>query len=230
MVESNLIFPLYLAADRSSSMSDHIDQLNEGLIGLLHAMQLEPMGASKIRLSILGFSSDVEMPLRLADLRSVTEMPWFTARGITDYSLVFRELHGLLIEDVRILRADGFRVIRPAVFFLTDGKPTDSKGKQTSAEWPEELARLKQGPKSVKPNIIAFGIGKADPGIILKIATNEDYALVSLGETRMSEALANFADSLTKSIVASGQALATGSTELPLTRPDGFRLAIDILD
>jgi uncharacterized protein YegL len=112
------------------------------------------------------------------------------------------------------------------VFFLTDGKPTDPE-----PQWRATLRSLKSDSFNLRPNILAFGVGpNVKPQVILDIATNDTYAMLSAKGADIGSSLAKFAESLTHSVVASGQALASGSTDLPIMKPEGFVLAIDILN
>ena len=58
------VLPVYVLADQSYSMADHAQELNHGLVSLCEALQAEPMIAAKVRLTILGFSDDVEVRWR----------------------------------------------------------------------------------------------------------------------------------------------------------------------
>jgi uncharacterized protein YegL len=224
-MDPEVILPIYFVADQSSSMEDVIEEVNTGLVKLLHAMQVEPMAADRIRFSVLGFSDDVSSYMEPTDLRTIQFMPMLRTSGRTEFAKVFRYLREHLPSHVSSLRAQGFLITRPSVFFLTDGQPTDDED-----TWRSELAALKSEDFSARPNILAFGVGpNAKPRIILDIATNDDFAMLSVRGSDVGESLARFAESLTNSVVASGQALASGSTELPVVKPDGFVLAIDIL-
>ena len=69
------LLPVYVLADESYSLLDYAQELNDGLVSLYEALRAEPMIAAKVRLSILGFSDDVEVRLALADLRDVENLP-----------------------------------------------------------------------------------------------------------------------------------------------------------
>jgi uncharacterized protein YegL len=223
---AEVILPIYFVADQSKSMEGVIGEINSGLVNLLNAMQLEPMAASKIRFSVIGFADHPTCYIVPSDLRSIDYMPILRASGKTAYAAVFRFLRESIHRDVTSLRNQGFLITRPSVFFLTDGQPTDPE-----ALWRSALADLKNPNFGARPNILAFGIGEIvkKPEILIELATNEDFAMVSAHGADIGESLARFAESLTHSIVASGQAISQGSTELPVMKPDGFVLAVDIL-
>ena len=62
---------------------------------------------------------------------------------------------------------------RPAVFFLSDGQPTEKE-----AKWQEGLAELKDPAFNERPNILAFGVGDADPKVIQQLATSPAHAFM----------------------------------------------------
>ena len=62
---------------------------------------------------------------------------------------------------------------RPAVFFLSDGQPTEKE-----AKWKERLAELKDPAFNERPNILAFGVGDADPKVIPQLATSPAHAFM----------------------------------------------------
>ena len=121
------LLPLYLVVDESASMAPYIDQLNMSLVTFSDALRSEPMAASKVRISALGFSDDVIRHLRLVDLRAELALPAFKARATTNYGNVFSYLTAILPEDIALLKSEGYLVHRPAVFFLTDGLPSDGE-------------------------------------------------------------------------------------------------------
>ena len=86
------LLPVYVLADESYSLFDHAQELNHGLVSLCDALRAEPMIAAKVRLSILGFSDDVEVRLALADLRDVENLPRLRIRNNTNYQAVFKDL------------------------------------------------------------------------------------------------------------------------------------------
>ena len=148
------LLPVYVLADESYSLFDHAQELNHGLVSLCDALRAEPMIAAKVRLSILGFSDDVEVRLALADLRDVENLPSLRIRNNTNYQAVFKDLLTRIPHDVDMLKTGGYLVHRPAVFFLSDGQPNDD------SDWLEPRERLTNKKVTpAAPNIIAFGIG-----------------------------------------------------------------------
>lgn len=217
------LLPVYVLADESHSMRNHVDELNRGLAELHEALLGEPMAAAKVRFSILGFADDVRPRMRLADLRRENKLPTLTTRGRTNYAKAFAELRRRLPIDVRDLKADGYAVHRPAVFVLTDGQPSDDG-------WREEHARLVDRDVTPEaPNIIACGIGAARPATILRVATRPEYAFVALAGVDIGVAIAQFCTALTRSIISSVPARSSGPPRLVVQQPAGFSMAIDVV-
>ncbi|MGA5314838.1 vWA domain-containing protein [Streptomyces pseudogriseolus] len=216
------LLPVYVLADESGSMTNYVGDLNEGMKSLHVALLGEPMAAAKVRFSVLGFANSVTERLILADLRSEAELPRLSAGGGTNYDAAFGALLERIPQDVRTLKSQGYRVHRPAVFFLSDGQPTCGE------EWRETHRRLTdRAVTPAAPNVIAFGIGEARAGTILAAATQEKFAFVSIPGAQLGESIARFFTALTKSVVESGNAMAAGQPELVVEKPEGFRLAID---
>jgi uncharacterized protein YegL len=197
---SEQVLPFYVVCDESWSMADYIDQLNSGLQELHQAVGTDPVVADKTRFCIIGFSDSAEVLLPLSELSEVTEISGLTAKSSTSYIAAFKRLRERIEQDVAMLKGDGHLVYRPAVFFLSDGQPTDD------VDWTPSYERLTDPGWPPRPNIVAFGIGKADAATIAKVATFK--AFMSEDGVNPGAALHEFARALTKSIVRSGTTLA----------------------
>lgn len=216
------VLPIYFVADESGSMIDDMEDLNVGLSVLLDTLHAESMAAAKVRFSVIGFGTDAAVYLHAVDLREIDEMPKLQTRGMTNYSTAFNTLRTAIPDDVDRLKSEGYLVNRPAVFFLSDGVPTD--------DWEESLHQLTSESFKYRPNILAFGIGSANGEIIKQVATSPEYAFIAADGTDTGKAITEFVKALTQSVVSSAQALGTGSAELPIEKPDGFiSLSVDTL-
>jgi uncharacterized protein YegL len=217
------LLPVYVLADESYSMSEHAGELNAGMVSLHEALRSEPMVAAKVRLSVLGFSDDVVVRMSLADLRSEERLPELQIRGGTNYQAAFQDLLTRIPKDIATLKASGYLVHRPAVFFLSDGQP-NSEG------WLAPHGQLTD--KSVTPaapNIIACGVGQVEAGTILQVATSQEFAFVSVAGTDIGTSIAKFFIALTSSVVQSGRSLTSANPELVVEKPEGFTMAIDVV-
>jgi uncharacterized protein YegL len=153
-----LVLAFYVVADVSYSMgaSGAVETLNRVLPQVADAIDANPMLGDLVRLGAMDFSDDARVVLRLGDLRDVHTLPTFAARGRTSYAAAFRLLRQEIEKDIAQLRSDNFKVYRPAVFFITDGEPTDD-----DAELRAAFDALTSPDFKGRPNILPFGVGEA---------------------------------------------------------------------
>ncbi|MEU8708877.1 hypothetical protein [Streptomyces sp. NPDC048565] len=216
------LLPVYVLADESGSMHPYVGDLNAGLASLHRSLLGEPMAAAKVRFSVLGFANSVTERLILADLRAENALPRLSASGGTSYEAAFDSLLRRIPQDVDTLKGQGYRVHRPAVFFLSDGQPNFGDA------WRDKHRELTdRSVTTAAPNIIACGIGQAEAETMVSVATHSDFAFISVPGAQLGASIAGFFTALTKSVVESGNAMASGRPELVVERPEGFRLAID---
>lgn len=217
------LLPVYVLADESYSMAPYAEELNAGMISLHEALRSEPMVAAKVRLSVLGFSNSVTVRMSLADLRGEAELPVLQMGGGTNYHAAFSDLLQRIPQDISVLKGDGYQVHRPAVFFLSDGQPG-------SNAWHGPHGKLTdRAVTRAAPNIIACGIGEVKAETIVKVATQQDFAFVSVPNANIGTSIAKFFIALTTSVVQSGRSLTSPNPELVVERPEGFRMAIDVV-
>jgi uncharacterized protein YegL len=212
---------VYFVADESGSMGRNIVELNEGLASLHDTLQRDSFAAAKVRFSVIGFSDTAFTYLEPADLRMLGGMPTLSAQSLTSYAAAFGQLAYRISVDIPSLKAQGYTVHRPAVFFLTDGLPNGNE------DWRSARTGLLAHPAA--PNILAFGIGDADAATVSELATKPHFAFVAARGVDTGAAISEFIVSLTQSVISSGQALASGSPELQFEKPEGFTLAVDVV-
>lgn len=148
-------------------MAGNVGELNDGLVTLLDAIQGETMAAAKIRFCVIGFDHSVRCYLEPSDLREVETMPELDAYGGTSYTVAFGELHRRIPDDVARLKAEGYEVRRPAVFFLSDGEPNHGDG------WEEPHSDLTDGCGRISwPSGSAMLIGKLSNRLRLRLSTH----------------------------------------------------------
>lgn len=135
---SQQILPFYLVCDESWSMSgEPIEAINESLKELHQEIGSNPVVADKTRFCLISFNHQAQVLLPLTDLSDLEdEMPGMAGDGGTSYGTVFTLIRDTIDKDVAALKAAGNQVLRPAVFFLTDGQPNDS------SEWGTAHRRL----------------------------------------------------------------------------------------
>jgi uncharacterized protein YegL len=160
------VLPCYLACDVSSSMTDHIEELNAGLREFRGAVHAERSMAARVRVCVVGFAylARVQQPLRPATELVALAGP--EPDGGSHFGLAFTLLRDTIERDVRALKARRLRVCRPLVFFTSDGRPTDHG-------WPAAFAELTDPAWATCPEMIAFGIGAVDPATLARIGTSQ---------------------------------------------------------
>ncbi|TDD20054.1 VWA domain-containing protein [Actinomadura sp. KC06] len=222
---SEQILPFYLVCDESASMTgEPINEINKSLPELHQAIGSNPVVADKTRFCLISFNHEPQVLLPLSDLSNVTSIPAMTAGGGTTYGKVFDLLRDTIGQDVKRLKGDGHQVLRPAVFFLTDGQPNDS------ADWASAHKRVTDPSWGPHPHILAFGFGQVDQQTLQSVATFR--AFIAKKEFGVAEALQEFAQSLIRSIVRSGSSAdANGgmSLQMPNDVPGFTTLPADVI-
>jgi uncharacterized protein YegL len=222
------VVPIYFVGDESHSMDgEPIAELNDALSKLRDTAAKSPLIGEKARFGIVTFAGDALCRLELGPLTDDMEMPSLGCRdGGTSYRSVFLDLRDRLPADVATLKAEGYKVRRPLVFFLSDGQPTD----HPESTWSQPLEELKSSDFREHPHILAFGIGDAQGDTIKAVASAPRYAWIQADGTSAASAIAEFGASLVESISKSVEALARGSDEIEVPEPEGFvSLKADIL-
>lgn len=212
------VLPFYLVLDVSSSMvGEGIEAINTALPGLLDEISTNLIVADKTRFSLITFASEAQVALPLCDLSEVQAMPVLRPTGLTNYAKVFRLLRNTIQADVERLKLQDLQVFRPTVFFMTDGNPN-------SDDWLATYRQLVAEDFPYRPNIMAFGVGSVSTTILGQVATSKAFLAIDDPGTALTE----FATTLTKSIVKSGEA-ADGRVRVPVEPGPGFR-EVDVID
>lgn len=219
---SGAVLPSYVIVDESGSMKPHEAELNDGVGSLCGRLHAEPMIAAKLRLAVVGFAGDVQVRLPLADVRELAAPPKMKIRGATMYGAAFAWLMRQIPVDVAELKAQGYQVHRPAIFFLSDGAPTDEPA------WRDVHRRLIDRRETpVAPNIIACGIGQARADVIVQVASRPEFGFIAVPNCDIGAAVSEFFHSLVQSLVQSSQTMGTEAPRLVVTRPPQFTVAIE---
>lgn len=160
------VLPFYVVCDESSSMSGaSIDAVNAGIASLFRTISGDPVVDEKARVGIVTFNDSSKVLLPLTQLTNVTQVPGCVASGSTSYASVFRQLRSEIEKDVdRLKNAEGYRVHRPMVFFMSDGAPNPE-------DWRTPLGELVDVNFAYRPNIVSFGVAGADPAVIKEVST-----------------------------------------------------------
>ncbi|MCT2588270.1 vWA domain-containing protein [Actinophytocola gossypii] len=189
------ILPIYVVCDLSGSMrvDGRADAVRDALVALRDAVWLNPVVSDQARIGVVGFAGTATVLLPLCDLATVGELPDLEPGGLTSYGAAFRLLRETVRADTARLAADGYRVFRPLVFFVSDGEPTDRR-----PDWAAEHARLvgRDGPE-----IVAFAVGEARAATLAAVATSRCF--VARTDVAVRDAIARIGDVVIRSVVAS---------------------------
>jgi uncharacterized protein YegL len=215
-----LVLPFYVIVDVSYSMT-MIPKAPDGsgeaplaagnhiVRAVKEALDEAPILADKVRFSLLDFSDDAQVIIPMCDLMRVQpgDIPQLQARGGTSFVAAFNLLKRQIGIDVAQLKADGHKVHRPAVFFLTDGEPTDD-----DAEWKASFAALTDPMFKERPNFIPFGVAEAKKAILdhLVYPQGKMRSFVTKQGEDPARAITTMAEKLVGSVLASANSIQSG--------------------
>lgn len=201
----------YVVCDRSDSMiGDGISSVNESLFQLQRVIASDPVVADKCRLAVLSFSTKPQLELALTNLCDVTAMPKIEADGITNYGLIFTELRSRIESDLTAL-ALTHRPLRPIVFFLTDGAPSDQN-------WEQALADLVDAGQVYVPSVVVVPVAPLPESVVNSIRSVSSTSAPRVQEyqlgQKVDDAVRQAIQSVTQTIFAS---MATDDGDLVLS-------------
>ncbi|MEU4162654.1 VWA domain-containing protein [Actinoplanes sp. NPDC026670] len=189
--------PTYLVIDVSTSMSPHEQTLNQTLKKLHSTLANSPRVSEFAHMSIIAFSTQPWVVIEMTDMEYVPGMPEVACDGMTGYGAAFDLVRERIDIDLPALTAQGKAVLRPIMFFLTDGAPTDG-------EWENAFRTLVDKGRRRRPHVVTYGFGAAPEEVLSRIATKA--AFVADGSSGQDEALSTALHSMLNSLVASAQA------------------------
>ncbi|MDH6139166.1 uncharacterized protein YegL [Kitasatospora sp. GP30] len=200
--------PTYVVIDASASMKPQEAVLNATLARLHYNLATNPKVSEFARICVIAFSTDVHEVIPMSDMEQVPSMPEVICGGRTEYGKAFARLRQSIERDVSDLRAQHYSVLRPTVFFLTDGGPTDPN-------WQDAFRALVDRSWPRHPHVIAYGFGGAKRDVLERVATK---ALFVADGSDTESALSGAISSLLNTLIASSQ---TGKMTIP-TDVKGF--------
>jgi uncharacterized protein YegL len=210
--------PTYLVIDASHSMSPYQDMVNRTLDRLHRKLSDSPRVSEFAHMSIIAFSSAAQLVIEMTDLELIPAMPEVVCSGNTDYRAAFDLVRTRIDIDIDALNERGRAVLRPAMFFLTDGQPTEPG-------WEAAFRRLVDPAWKRHPHVITYGFGTVQSAVLAKVATKA--AFYAEEGTRQDEALTQAINSLLNSLVASSRA---EEMQIP-TVAEGYRtIPVEYMD
>ncbi|OLR91454.1 vWA domain-containing protein [Actinokineospora bangkokensis] len=226
--ERGKLLPFYVVVDVSYSMSGtKLASANQIMPRVLDAVAKAPILSDKVRFAVIDFADDALVRLPLCDiLDDDVQLPSLSTRGGTSFSAAFRLLRTEIEANVKQLKADGFLVHRPAVFFISDGEPTDPEGTWRAAF--HDLTHFDKAAKegfSMYPNFVPFGVDDADPKVLQQLihptGGNKPMRMfVQSKDADPAAAIAAMAEVLISSVLASGESMAQGNSGIILPADD----------
>ncbi len=155
--------PVYLLLDTSGSMDGApIQSVREGLEQFQREVADDPFARDVVKVGVITFSSDAQLVTGGLVPISAFQPPHLVASGVTRLDLAFKVLLESMDRDVVHPVKGGHKGDwRPAVFVLTDGRPTDENGNVTDSLWKPAREAVVNRPKGMnKPSVIvAVGCG-----------------------------------------------------------------------
>ncbi len=231
MSEQGILLPFYLVIDVSWSMKgEKLDVAREILPAVADALAKNPILNDKVRLGLIDFADEAELRLPLCDVSRQTSLPNLELRGGTDYGAAFRMLRQQLASDVAQLRSDGYRVHRPAVFFISDGEPLD--------DWQADFTALTEYDRESGtgfrwyPVLVPCGVDTADRDVMRRLAYPPRKSKLYMMKTGAdaADAIRAMTEVLISSVLASGQSIAQGGSGLILPGPGDVPASLDVED
>ncbi|GAA3447186.1 vWA domain-containing protein [Planomonospora venezuelensis] len=194
--------PTYVVLDTSGSMAPFESLLNETLTEIVDTLYSSPRVSDFIHLSILSFNTSPHMVLEMTEISRLTALPTVGCSGVTNFAPMLRLLRERVKNDIIDLSKKGVMVIRPVVFLLTDGNPTDDP----DDSWERALQPLTDPNWRPRPHIITYGFGEASEAVLRRVSTLAAYIAEKGREEENKKALSLALNSLLNSLVASAAA------------------------
>jgi uncharacterized protein YegL len=156
--------PVYLVVDTSGSMEKHAELLNQTVARVVTHVADSPKVAEFAHISILTFNAMPHVILEMTSIDDLTRLPRLACTLNTNYGAMFALVRQCIERDVPKLVATGRGVLRPVVFILTDGAPSD-------ADWAAQFNALIDKGWKHHPHTVSFGFGDAVVPVLARIGT-----------------------------------------------------------
>jgi uncharacterized protein YegL len=212
--------PVYVVVDESVSDPEYLAALNDGLQNLGARLAATPEAADALRLALLGYAEDVGVRMPMTTVAAGGYVPRFAARGGARLSGVAEYLLDLIPRDIDRLKARGLTVSRPVVYLLCAGPVVDA------GAWADGHRQLTD--RTVfryAPNVVACGVGAADPALVARLATRPELGFCAPARTPLGDAVVRYTDFLATGLARLALAHARGKGDTLMERPAGFRQA-----
>ncbi|WP_067504409.1 VWA domain-containing protein [Actinoplanes sp. TFC3] len=156
--------PVYLVVDTSGSMEKHTELLNQTVKRVVTHVADSPKVAEFAHISIITFNTLPHVVLEMTSIDDLTRLPKLACTAKTNYGAMFAQVRQSIEADVPKLIATGRGVLRPVVFILTDGVPSDN-------DWAAQFNALVDKSWRHHPHTVSFGFGNAVEPVLARIGT-----------------------------------------------------------
>ncbi|GAB2719694.1 vWA domain-containing protein [Kitasatospora kifunensis] len=202
--------PVIVLLDTSASMArpahrPAIADLNRALSDWFDSVRAQPRLRARVEVCLLAFDSQVRVfdpaarvlvPLDQAGPRQLFAPidgllpPELHAEGYTNLLPAIRLALELARRRHRELTAQGLPALRPLIWLLTDGAPTDQAGTAlTAAELAADAELLRQAERERGCVFFVVGVQGADHGLLKVLAPNATFMLQNLDFSRILDFL-----------------------------------------
>ncbi|KOV84493.1 VWA domain-containing protein [Nocardia sp. NRRL S-836] len=147
------VLPCYVLCDVSFSMADHLDEVNAGLREFRGAVHADRTAVAEVRVCVVAFARQPRVVQPLRPAIDGVEVVHARQESGTDFGAAFTLMRTRIDRDVKVLKAQRIRVRRPVLFFISDGRATDTV-------WEIALSGLTTSDNC--PEMIVFGVGAVD--------------------------------------------------------------------
>ncbi|RCG28233.1 hypothetical protein DQ384_24180 [Sphaerisporangium album] len=174
------VVPIYLAINTSPSMARRLVEVEQMLVALTDELLSSPVLGDQVRIGVVSFADTADLVLPLTDLTRLGRMPRIPSGRETRFGPLFELLAKVVGRDLTVHRAMDAEVMRPMVFLLCDGLPTDNG-------WERSFAKF-------------YGVAHA--GVILATIGLDEKETQWLGSALRATAAFSWADERTYSLAA----------------------------
>ena len=217
------VTPFYIVCDESQSMEGpKLDACNKALPEIHKAIATDPIIYDMVWIGIISFSDTAEVLLPLSKMTDVVDFPGLVVKDGRNYGNVFNLLRSVISADIESLQSTNHRVMRPLVFFISNGEPTDTN-------WQVQHQEVADKTWPFSPHIISFGVGGAQAQTIKDVATkvdkhNRSFAYLADDNADPGAVLKEIFKSLLGTIVGTARNPDAGGMILPTQGPGFIKL------
>ncbi len=198
--------PCLLLLDTSGSMSGKpFDELNAGLLAFKEELASDSLAMKRVEVAVISFGGTVKVENTFHTAPHFIP-PNFAADGNTPLGSAVKQGLDLIQQRKEEYRANGISFLRPWVFLITDGAPTD--------EWQSAAALVREGEAAKSFAFFAVGVDRANMDILQQFSAERvPLKLQGLQFREMFQWLSNSMKSVSQSIPG---------TAVPLQSPKGW--------